>query len=68
MRRSIRSWIVLTRWRRFLPRRSSFQTIGVSPSRSELVNDIIDMGDDELIAQAEHVFSLILSAYNEGFE
>jgi hypothetical protein len=30
----------------------------------EHVNDIIDIDDDELIAQAEHVLSLILSAYN----
>jgi len=33
--RSIRSWMVLTRWRRFRPSRSSFQTISVSPSRSD---------------------------------
>jgi hypothetical protein len=31
----------------------------------EHVNDIIDMDDDELIAWAEYVLSLILSAYND---
>ena len=34
-------------------------------SLREHVNDIIGIDDDELIAQAEHVLSLILSAYND---
>jgi hypothetical protein len=34
-------------------------------SLREHVNDIIEINDDQLIARADYVLSLILSAYND---